>query len=241
MYDNADELKKSSSVNPATHVQAASKNNDDEYGATIIVSAVSFGITFFIYLYLEWNLMFTSMQTIDEIVMVFAFSFAWPWLWLAYTKLKVPGRAARRADTLLHAFEDAVGMDLNRDGFVGPSYPDHWLAEYVSAMITSSLTTTREAAMEYGLTQTQWEVARDTLIQVGIAIPKNYSDGRRGFRLKQLTLIELNNRMPREAPPLYEKRRKEPVRQNLISHSLARLVSQEFIDDYDGDDDYWEM
>jgi len=247
-YPNTDDTATSSNaVNKAVHVQAASRKNDNSLENTLIISGVSFLIAVVAYFYAEWNWQFTTSSNVDEMIGIIAVAALWPWARLALHSNRSLGRAVRRAELLVETLESALDVDLNRNGIVGPGYPEHWLADYTGHLITDTqLSTTREDAISNGLTQPQWEAARDTLIQVGIAIPVKYSNNRRGFRLKKLTISELNIRMPNDPPQVHEPRRPDE-RGNMATRRLRSLAGLslddwddvEEIENDDDEDDDW--
>jgi hypothetical protein len=181
------------------HLQAAAEIEDKPERDALLASGVLASIFMTAVIYYLWNYRIPT-HYLDELFLAFVFIVSLPWLRLMMQALGNIERRGRRRDALVWFLERSIERDIDGDGIIGQPWPQHWLSDYYSELLTRGVSTGKDQALAMGLSYSQWSAARDTLIATGLAVKTGNKKGQKSFILARLSLAEIAQRMP-DTPP----------------------------------------
>jgi hypothetical protein len=180
------------------HLQAASEQEHPERDAAI-ASAILASVYLVVAAYIIWNRGILT-RHVDELILGMFIVAGIPWLRLLLQALGNIERRGRRRDALVWFLERSIERDIDGDGIIGQPWPQHWLSDYYSELLTRGVSTGKNQALAMGLSYSQWQAARDTLLATGLAVKTGDKTGQKSFILARLSLAEIARRMP-DTPP----------------------------------------
>ena len=198
-----------SAIHKGTHLQTGSREHDAPLrNATVIGVTSAAGVLLAGLLYLLYKTGWFDAIDMTFLVVV-SLAFWIPFAYASYVSLGHIRRIRRRDKVMLDSLEAAHLRDIEGNKITVAPIPQHWLADYVSAVtIVGGIDTKRDSAIKFGLTRGQWEYAKEFMILKKLAYGQRVNQ-HEGFKIKsRITLFDIANSLPQDAPDVQEPTRK---------------------------------